>query len=53
MRSSGRPGPPSCGSELPDPSLARKLYVYAAQEDYFNEKKCIGLVRRGTCVCDK
>jgi alpha-amylase len=47
MRSSERPEPPSCGSKLPDLSLARKLYAYGAQEGCFNEKNCIGFVRRG------
>ena len=28
--------------------LARKLYAYGDQEDYFNEANCVGWVRRGT-----
>lgn len=40
--------PPSCGGKLPDIILARKLYNYGVQEDYFDEPNCIGWVRRGT-----
>lgn len=40
--------PPSCGGKLPDLALARKLYAYGAQDDYFDNANCIGFVRRGT-----
>jgi len=40
--------PPACGGKLPDLTLARKLYAYGAQEDYFDDPNCIGFVRRGT-----
>lgn len=33
---------------IADLILARKLYAYGDQEDYFNEANCIGWVRRGT-----
>ncbi|KAI9653664.1 MAG: hypothetical protein M1829_001151 [Trizodia sp. TS-e1964] len=39
---------PSCGGALPDLILARKLYSYGEQEDYFDFPTCIGWVRRGT-----
>jgi alpha-amylase len=39
---------PSCGGQLPVLSLARKLYAYGQQDDYFDEPNCIGFVRRGT-----
>ncbi|KAF2202856.1 thermostable alpha-amylase [Delitschia confertaspora ATCC 74209] len=42
------PEPPSCGNQLADLILARKLYNYGEQEDYFNEASCVGWVRRGT-----
>lgn len=42
------PEPPSCGGKLPDLVLARKLYAYGQQDDYFDEPNCIGWVRRGT-----
>ena len=42
------PEPPSCGGKLADLTLARKLYAYGDQEDYFDEQTCIGFVRRGT-----
>jgi alpha-amylase len=42
------PEPPSCGDKLPDLVLARKLYAYGEQNDYFEEPNCIGWVRRGT-----
>lgn len=41
------PEPPACGGQLADIVLARKLYAYGDQEDYFNDKNCIGFVRRG------
>ncbi|KAI9730853.1 MAG: hypothetical protein M1834_005571 [Cirrosporium novae-zelandiae] len=40
--------PPSCGNKLPDLVLARKLYAYGDQDDYFDAQTCIGFVRRGT-----
>ncbi|KAI9889915.1 MAG: hypothetical protein M1814_004638 [Vezdaea aestivalis] len=40
--------PPSCQGKLPDLSLARKLYAYGEQNDYFDPGTCIGWVRRGT-----
>lgn len=40
--------PPSCGGKLPDMILARKLYAYGDQEDYWDDANCIGFVRRGT-----
>ncbi|KAI9741751.1 MAG: hypothetical protein M1834_000137 [Cirrosporium novae-zelandiae] len=43
-----RPAPPSCAGRLPDLSLARKLYAYGKQHDYFDTPHCIGWVRRGT-----
>ncbi|KAJ4288567.1 hypothetical protein N0V90_011804 [Kalmusia sp. IMI 367209] len=42
------PEPPSCGNKLPDLVLARKLYSYGSQEDYWDNANCIGWVRRGT-----
>jgi alpha-amylase len=42
------PEPPSCGEKLPDMVLARTLYSYGEQNDYFEEPNCIGWVRRGT-----
>ena len=42
------PEPPACGGKLPDIALARKLYAYGDQEDYWNDPNCIGFVRRGT-----
>jgi alpha-amylase len=33
---------------IADLVLARKLYAYGDQEDYFNEANCVGWVRRGT-----
>ena len=35
-------------SKLPDIILARALYSYGDQDDYFEEANCIGWVRRGT-----
>jgi alpha-amylase len=40
--------PPSCGGKLADLVLARKLYAYGDQEDYWDDANCIGFVRRGT-----
>ncbi|KAI9721770.1 MAG: hypothetical protein M1812_002105 [Candelaria pacifica] len=42
------PSPPSCGGKLADLVLARKLYAYGQQEDYFDTPNCIAWVRRGT-----
>ncbi|CAG8957222.1 hypothetical protein HYFRA_00009424 [Hymenoscyphus fraxineus] len=42
------PFPPSCGGALPDLALARKLYSYGLQQDYFDYPTCIGWVRYGT-----
>lgn len=43
-----RAEPPACGGKLPDLMLARKLYSYGSQEDYWDSANCIGWVRRGT-----
>ncbi|PSN74182.1 glucan 1,4-alpha-maltohexaosidase precursor [Corynespora cassiicola Philippines] len=40
--------PPACGNKLADLILARKLYAYGNQEDYWDDPNCIGWVRRGT-----
>ncbi|KEF54705.1 alpha-amylase [Exophiala aquamarina CBS 119918] len=41
--------PPSCGGKLPHLILARKLFAYGDQDDYFDdEPTCLGFVRRGT-----
>ena len=46
--------PPSCGDKLAHLILARKLFAYGDQDDYFDEgdddaaKTCLGWVRRGT-----
>lgn len=40
--------PPSCGGKLADLILARKLYAYGEQEDYWDNPNLIGFVRRGT-----
>ncbi|KAK9460987.1 glycoside hydrolase superfamily [Lipomyces oligophaga] len=42
------PEPPSCGGQLADLILARKLFAYGDQEDYFDYATCLGWVRRGT-----
>jgi alpha-amylase len=42
------PFPPSCGGTLPSLALARKLYAYGVQQDYFDFPTCIGWVRYGT-----
>lgn len=39
---------PSCGGALPKLTLARKLYAYGLQKDYFDYATCIGWVRYGT-----
>ncbi|ORY14470.1 glucan 1,4-alpha-maltohexaosidase precursor [Clohesyomyces aquaticus] len=38
---------PTCGGKLPDLVLARKLYAYGEQVDYFSSPGCIGWVRKG------
>ena len=35
-------------NNLADLVLARKLYAYGEQDEYFNEANCVGWVRRGT-----
>ncbi|KAF2011021.1 glycoside hydrolase family 13 protein [Aaosphaeria arxii CBS 175.79] len=42
------PEPASCGGKLADIILARKLYAYGDQEDYWDNPNCIGFVRRAT-----
>ncbi|KAA6411902.1 MAG: putative glucan 1 [Lasallia pustulata] len=42
------PFPPSCGGQLPTLCLARKLYAYGEQDDYFDAPNCIGWTRVGT-----
>ncbi|KAK3315515.1 glucan 1,4-alpha-maltohexaosidase [Apodospora peruviana] len=39
---------PSCWGALPKLMLARKLYAYGLQADYFNYPTCVGWVRYGT-----
>lgn len=39
--------PPACNGQLADIVLARKLYAYGDQEDYWDNPNCIGFVRRG------
>ncbi|KAL1979962.1 hypothetical protein VTN96DRAFT_4847 [Rasamsonia emersonii] len=41
------PLPPSCDGKLPVLTLARKLYAYGEQQDYFDRRNCIGWVRYG------
>ena len=45
---SHEPEDPSCSGKLPDLCLARKLYAYGKQNDYFNAPHCIGWTREGT-----
>ncbi|KAH9869953.1 hypothetical protein J1614_006874 [Plenodomus biglobosus] len=40
--------PASCGGKLADLILARKLFAYGEQEDYWDNPNLIGFVRRGT-----
>lgn len=40
--------PPSCGGKLANIILARSLYAFGQQDNYFDEANCIGWVRRGT-----
>ncbi len=39
---------PACSGKLPDLALARKLYAYGEQNDYWDNPNLIGWVRRGT-----
>jgi alpha-amylase len=39
---------PSCGGQLADIVLARKLYSYGECNDYWDYPTCLGWVRRGT-----
>jgi alpha-amylase len=40
--------PPSCGGQLGDLILARKLYAYGQEDSYFDFATCVGWVRLGT-----
>ena len=40
--------PPAYGGQLADIVLARKLYAYDGQDDYWDDTNYIGFVRRGT-----
>ena len=42
------PHGPTCGRKLPHMILARKLYAYGKQRDYFFSANCIGWTREGT-----
>lgn len=39
---------PAAQGKVPDLTLARKMYAYGEQNDYFDEPNLIGWVRRGT-----
>lgn len=39
---------PAAQGKIPDLCLARKLYAYGEQNDYFDQPNCVGWVRRGT-----
>ena len=39
---------PTVQGKIPDLTLARKLYAYGEQNDYFDAPNCVGWVRRGT-----
>jgi alpha-amylase len=39
--------PPTCDGKLADLVLARNLYAYGEQQDYFQEANCVGWVRGG------
>ncbi|KAF1960771.1 glucan 1,4-alpha-maltohexaosidase precursor [Byssothecium circinans] len=41
------PSPPTCNGKLADLVLARKLYAYGEQRDYFGDANCIGWIRQG------
>ena len=43
-----KPHGPTCNGKLPDLILARKLYAYGKQNDYFDAPNCIGWTREGT-----
>jgi len=43
-----KPEEPSCGGKLSDIILARKLYAYGDQDDYWDDPNCLGWVRHGT-----
>lgn len=40
--------PPAAQGKIPDMTLARKMYAYGEQNDYFDNPNLIGWVRRGT-----
>ena len=42
------PHGPTCGGQLADLILARKLYAYGKQRDYFDKPNSIGWTRQGT-----
>ncbi|TDZ37053.1 Glucan 1,4-alpha-maltohexaosidase [Colletotrichum spinosum] len=42
------PFPEAPAQHLPDLMLARKLYAYGKQTDYFDKADCVGWVRQGT-----
>ncbi|EAW07299.1 putative alpha-amylase [Aspergillus clavatus NRRL 1] len=42
-----RPMVPACHGRLPILTRARKLYAYGEQQEYFDERNCIGFVRYG------
>lgn len=44
----GEPCGPACNGVLPSLTLARKLYAYGEQDEYFDTENCLGWVRRGT-----
>lgn len=50
--STPHPAPPTCGGKLADLILARKLYAYGEQDDYFFSPNCVGWVRKGTMKND-
>lgn len=41
------PRAPTCFGKLPDLILARKIYAYGEQVDYFDRRDCVGWVRKG------
>ena len=43
-----RPEPPACDGKLPSLILARKLYAYGEQRDYFDSPTSLGWTRLGT-----
>lgn len=42
MRGGGGHEAPACGGRLPILALARRLYAYGEQRDYFDHRNCIG-----------